>query len=90
MEIKHNDLKTLYCHKCKEEIKEGDHVIIDVNNCVYCSEKCLFIDYGQDHEWAKYRRRKDKSVNFIDLGLMDVSYIGDYNKNCMKYINEGD
>ena len=35
MEIKHNDLKTLYCHKCKEEIKEGDHVIIDVNNCVY-------------------------------------------------------
>lgn len=83
-----SELKTLFCHNCKDEIREGDHVLIDVNHCVYCSDKCLFLDYGQDQVWKKYNQRTDKTTNFIDLGLMDILYSGNYDKGCLEYIKE--
>ena len=88
MEKENNNSKTLNCHFCKKEIKPNDHIIIDENNCIYCCDKHLFYDYGQDEAWRKYQRRKDKTTNYIDLGLMDIKYSGDYDKNCLEYIKE--
>ena len=86
--MENEELKTLNCHFCKVEIKPKDHVIIDANNCVYCSDKHLFYDYGQEQMWRNYQRRTDKTISYLDLGLMDIRYCGDYNKSCLEYIKE--
>ena len=86
--MENEELKTLNCHFCKKEIKQNEHVIIDENNCFYCCDKHLFYDYGQDEAWRNYQRRTDKTISYIDLGLMDIKYSGDYNKSCLEYIKE--
>ena len=89
MEKENNNSKTLNCHFCKKEIKPNDHIIIDENNFIYCTDKHLFYDYGQEEVWRKYRMRKDKTNNYIDLGLMDIKYSGSYDRSCNKYLEEG-
>ena len=78
MEKEKIELPALQCNNCKKEIKEGDELIIDTNDCFYCSDRCLFEDYGQDYE--EYLNREDQDSNFIDLGLMDIKQSGPYNE----------
>ena len=89
MEMKHNDLKTLYCHKCGQSIKPGNSIIIDVNTCVYCCDLCLFEDYGLSY--IDYLRREDKTSNYMDLGILDIKYSGTYDISVLgTLMNEGD
>ena len=72
------------CKNCGEKIKEGDTVLIDVNGYPYCSEECLFLDYSQDYK--QYKNRADKSVNFVDMGLFDMKYIGNLDEQASEYL----
>ena len=72
------------CKNCEEKIKEGDTVLIDVNGYPYCSEECLFLDYNQDYK--QYKNRVDKSMNFVDMGLFDMKYIGNLDEQALEYL----
>ena len=71
-------LPVLQCNNCKKEIREGDELIIDANDFFYCSDRCLFEDYGQDYD--EYLNREDQDSNFIDLGILDIKQGGPYNE----------
>lgn len=77
-------LKPLKCRNCGNEIEEGDEIYIDSLNHVYDSEICLFAAHRKSYR--KYEARKDRSSNFIDLGLIDMKYIGDYDSSALEYI----
>ena len=79
MENGKENLPVLQCNNCKKEMREGDDLIIDANDCFYCSDRCLFEDYGQDYE--EYLNREDQDSNFIDLGILDIKQSGPYNES---------
>jgi hypothetical protein len=79
MENGKENLPVLQCNNCKKEMREGDDLIIDTNDCFYCSDRCLFEDYGQDYE--EYLNREDQDSNFIDLGILDIKQSGPYNES---------
>ena len=77
-----SEQKEVKCRVCKDRIDVPDQygrtlsIIIDKKGKVFDSEECLF--YYHRKSYQKYLNRSEQLDNYIDLGIIDVKYHGDY------------